>query len=110
MIRIPFNRPFATGKEIEYIRAAIAAPKFSGDGRFAAECHRILEQSLDVQKALLTTSCTHALEMAALLLNVGPGDEVIVPVLRFPFYCKCVRFARSETCFCGCSRRHAEHR
>ena len=84
MIRIPFNRPFATGKEIEYIRAAIAAPKFSGDGRFAAECHRILEQSLDVQKALLTTSCTHALEMAALLLNVGPGDEVIVPSFAFP--------------------------
>ena len=84
MIPIPFNRPFATGKEIEYIRAAIAAPKFSGDGRFTAECQRILEQSLDVQKALLTTSCTHALEMAALLLNVGPGDEVIVPSFAFP--------------------------
>ena len=84
MIRIPFNRPFATGKEIEYIRAAIAAPKFSGDGRFTAECHCILEQSLGVQKALLTTSCTHALEMAALLLNVGPGDEVIVPSFTFP--------------------------
>jgi dTDP-4-amino-4,6-dideoxygalactose transaminase len=84
VIRIPFNRPFATGKEIEYIRAAIATPKFSGDGRFTAECHRILEQSLGVQKALLTTSCTHALEMAALLLNLRSGDEVIVPAFTFP--------------------------
>jgi dTDP-4-amino-4,6-dideoxygalactose transaminase len=84
VIRIPFNRPFATGKEIEYIRAAIATPRFSGDGRFTAECHRILEQSLGVQKALLTTSCTHALEMAALLLNITPGDEVILPAFTFP--------------------------
>ena len=84
MIRIPFNRPFATGDEIDYVRAAIATPKFSGDGSFTAECHRILEQSLGVQKALLTTSCTHALEMAAILLNLGPGDEVIVPSFTFP--------------------------
>ena len=84
MIRIPFNRPFATGDEIDYVRAAIATPKFSGDGSFTAECHRILEQSLGVQKALLTTSCTHALEMAAMLLNLGPGDEVIVPSFTFP--------------------------
>ncbi len=84
MIRIPFNRPFATGDELEYVRAAIATPKFSGDGPFTAECHRLLERSLGVQKALLTTSCTHALEMAALLLNLGPGDEVIVPAFTFP--------------------------
>ena len=84
MIRIPFNRPFATGDEIDYMRAAIATPKFSGDGSFTTECHRLLERSLGVQKALLTTSCTHALEMAALLLNIGPGDEVIVPSFTFP--------------------------
>ena len=84
MIRIPFNRPFATGDELDYIRAAIAAPKFSGDGSFTAQCHLLLEQSLGIQKALLTTSCTHALEMAALLLNIGPGDEVIVPSFAFP--------------------------
>ncbi len=83
MIRIPFNRPFATGDEIALVQAAIAAPKFSGDGRFTAECHAILEQSLGVAKALLTTSCTHALEMAALLLGIGPGDEVIVPAFTF---------------------------
>lgn len=84
MIRIPFNRPFATGDEIDYIRSAIAAPKFSGDGPLTAECHRLLETSLGIQKVLLTTSCTHALEMAALLLNIGPGDEVIVPAFTFP--------------------------
>ena len=84
MIRIPFNRPFATGNELDYVRTAMATPKFSGDGPFTAECHRLLERSLSVQKALLTTSCTHALEMAALLLNLGPGDEVIVPSFTFP--------------------------
>jgi dTDP-4-amino-4,6-dideoxygalactose transaminase len=84
VIRIPFNRPFATGDELDYIRAAIAAPKFSGDGSFTAQCHLLLKQSLGIQKALLTTSCTHALEMTALLLDIGPGDEVIVPSFTFP--------------------------
>jgi dTDP-4-amino-4,6-dideoxygalactose transaminase len=84
VIRIPFNRPYATGKEIDYIRAAITTPKLSGDGSFTARCHQLLEQSLGIPKALLTTSCTHALEMAALLLNIGPGDEVIVPAFTFP--------------------------
>jgi dTDP-4-amino-4,6-dideoxygalactose transaminase len=84
VIRIPFNRPFSTAAELNYIRAAMATPKFSGDGRFTAQCHALLQQSLGIQKALLTTSCTHALEMAALLLNIGPGDEVIVPAFTFP--------------------------
>jgi dTDP-4-amino-4,6-dideoxygalactose transaminase len=84
VIRIPFNRPYATGKELDYIRAAITTPKLSGDGSFTARCHQLLEQSLGIQKALLTTSCTHALEMAALLLKIGPGDEVIVPAFTFP--------------------------
>jgi dTDP-4-amino-4,6-dideoxygalactose transaminase len=84
VIRIPFNRPFATGDELDHIRAAVAAPKFAGDGSFTAQCHVLLEQSLGIQKALLTTSCTHALEMAALLLDIGPGDEVIVPSFTFP--------------------------
>jgi dTDP-4-amino-4,6-dideoxygalactose transaminase len=82
-MRIPFNRPFAVGNEIDYIRDAIAKPKFSGDGAYSAQCHRLLEQSLGIQKALLTTSCTHALEMAALLLGIAPGDEVILPAFTF---------------------------
>jgi dTDP-4-amino-4,6-dideoxygalactose transaminase len=84
MIRVPFNRPFATGDEIDYIHAAIMTPKFSGDGSHTAHCHTLLQQSLGVQKALLTTSCTHALEMAALLLEVVPGNEVVVPAFTFP--------------------------
>jgi dTDP-4-amino-4,6-dideoxygalactose transaminase len=83
-LHIPFNRPFATGDEIDYIRAAIATPKFSGDGSHTAHCHALLQQSLGIQKALLTTSCTHSLEMAALLLDVVPGNEVIVPAFTFP--------------------------
>jgi dTDP-4-amino-4,6-dideoxygalactose transaminase len=84
VIRIPFNRPFAAGDELDYIRSAIAEAKFSGDGSFTAKCHLLLEQSLGVQRALLTTSCTHALEMAALLLDTGPDDEVMVPSFAFP--------------------------
>jgi dTDP-4-amino-4,6-dideoxygalactose transaminase len=83
VIRIPFNRPFATGDEIDYMCAAIATPKFSGDGNFTAQCHTLLEQSLGIQKALLTTSCTHALEMAGLLVKIAPGDEVILPAFTF---------------------------
>ncbi len=83
MIRIPFNRPFPVGTEVEYIKEAIAAPKFSGDGKFTAECSRLLESSLGVNRAVLTTSCTHALEMAALLLDLAPGDEIIVPAFTF---------------------------
>jgi dTDP-4-amino-4,6-dideoxygalactose transaminase len=83
VMRIPFNRPFATGDEIDYIRVAIATPKFSGDGSFTAQCHTLLEQSLGIQKALLTTSCTHALEMAALLVEIAAGDEVILPAFAF---------------------------
>jgi dTDP-4-amino-4,6-dideoxygalactose transaminase len=80
---IPFNRACLTGNELRYVTDAIARGHISGDGSFTQRCHRLLEQTLNVSKALLTTSCTHALEMAALLLNVGPGDEVIVPAFTF---------------------------
>src|SRR5579884_1095406 len=80
---IPFNRPAAFGREQEYAQAALASGKVCGDGPFTRKCHELLEETLDVPKALLTTSCTHALEMAALLLDVGPGDEVIVPTFTF---------------------------
>jgi dTDP-4-amino-4,6-dideoxygalactose transaminase len=80
---IPFNRPCLTGKELEYMAEAMRCGHSSGDGAFTKKCHALLEQVLDVRKALLTTSCTHALEMAALLLDVCPGDEVIVPSFTF---------------------------
>jgi dTDP-4-amino-4,6-dideoxygalactose transaminase len=80
---IPFNRPYSTGKEFEYIRQAIASGHISGDGAFSKKCQSLLEEVLGCRRALLTTSCTDALEMTALLLNIQPGDEVIVPSFTF---------------------------
>src|SRR5215468_1065501 len=81
--RIPFNRPQLVGNEFRYIFQALEAGHISGDGRFTKKCHELLEKELGVAKALLTTACTHALEMAALLLDIVPGDEVIVPSFTF---------------------------
>jgi len=81
--QIPFNRPCFTGKELNYIAEAVQRGHISGDGHFTKQCHTLLEQSLGVKKALLTTSCTHALEMSALLLDIQPGDEVICPDFTF---------------------------
>ena len=83
MNRIPFNRPAIVGKELYYISQAIHEGHAAGDGTFTKRCHAFLEEALDVPKVLLTTSCTHALEMAALLLDIQPGDEVIVPSFTF---------------------------
>jgi dTDP-4-amino-4,6-dideoxygalactose transaminase len=80
---IDFNRPVMVGKENEYMAQAISAAKFSGDGPFTRKASALLEQQLGVPKVLLTTSCTHALEMFALLLNIQPGDEVILPSFTF---------------------------
>lgn len=83
MTHIPFNRPSLVGKEFEYMQEAIANWHISGDGTFTRKCNALLEEALGVPKVLLTTSCTHALEMAALLLEIEPGDEVIVPSFTF---------------------------
>lgn len=83
MQSIPFNQPSTFGKEFEYIVRTIMDRDLSGDGAFTKKCHAFLEHHLGVPKVLLTTSCTHALEMAALLLNIQPGDEVIVPSFTF---------------------------
>lgn len=80
---IPFNRPCLAGNENSYMAQAIAGGHLSGDGPFTKKCHEFFEKELGVAKALLTTSCTHALEMAALLLDIQPGDEVIVPSFTF---------------------------
>ena len=80
---IPFNRPCLAGNEYMYIAEAIARGHASGDGPFTKRCHELLERELGVPEALLTTSCTHALEMAAILLDCGPGDEVILPSFTF---------------------------
>jgi dTDP-4-amino-4,6-dideoxygalactose transaminase len=82
-MNIPFNRPSLVGNELDYIQQAFADDHISGDGIFTRKCSTILEQELGVPKVLLTTSCTHALEMFALLLNIQPGDEVIFPSFTF---------------------------
>lgn len=83
MYRIPFNRPTIVGKELYYISQAIHNGYSAGDAGFTKKCHALLERILGVPKVLLTTSCTHALEMTALLLEIQPGDEVIVPSFTF---------------------------
>jgi dTDP-4-amino-4,6-dideoxygalactose transaminase len=80
---IPFNRASLVGNEFRYIFQALEIGHISGDGRFTSLCHKFLENELGVGKALLTTSCTHALEMAALLLDIQSGDEVIAPSFAF---------------------------
>jgi dTDP-4-amino-4,6-dideoxygalactose transaminase len=80
---IDFNKPSLTGNEFTYIQQAIENRQISGDGYFTRQCHALLEKELGVPKVLLTTSCTHALEMAALLLDLKPGDEFIAPSFTF---------------------------
>ena len=80
---IPFNRPTIAGDEWKYMAEAIRREQISGDGYYTSQCHAFLEKELGVRKALLTTSCTHALEMTALLLDLKPGDEVVIPSFAF---------------------------
>ncbi len=80
---IPFNRSSLLGKELEYIFQTITIGQIAGDQKFSKKCHLLLEQTLGVRRVLVTTSCTHALEMCALLLGLQPGDEVIVPSFTF---------------------------
>jgi len=80
---IPFNRPGMMGDELTFITEAVNSGKISGDDPFTGRCQELLEQELGVGKVLLTPSCTHALEMAALLLNICDGDEVIMPTFTF---------------------------
>ena len=82
-LRVDFNRPITVGNEFEYMRQALENVHISGDGAFTKKCHALLEQELGVPKVLLTTSCTHALEMSAILLEIEPGDEVIIPDFTF---------------------------
>jgi dTDP-4-amino-4,6-dideoxygalactose transaminase len=82
-IRIPFNKPYLTGKEMHYMYQAVYSGKISGNGIFTKKCHEIFENKYEFKKILLTTSCTDALEMCAILADIKPGDEVIVPSFTF---------------------------
>lgn len=80
---IPFNKPYLTGKEAHYLYQAVLSGKISGDGIFTKKCHDFFQKNNQFKKVLLTTSCTDALELAALLLNITPEDEVIIPSYTF---------------------------
>lgn len=82
-MKIPFNKPFLTGKETRYIEEAVSSMKISGDGMFTKKCHTFFEDKYGFHKCLLTTSCTDALEMAAILIDIQAGDEVIMPSYTF---------------------------
>ena len=83
MMKIPFNKPFLTGKETLYIKESVKSGKISGDGYFTRKCHGFFEEKYGFKKVLLTTSCTDALEMSSILVNIQPGDEVIMPSYTF---------------------------
>ena len=80
---IPFNKPYLTGKETQYIEQAVRCGKISGNGIFTQKCQNFFEDKYGFKKCLLTTSCTDALEMCAILCNIQPGDEVIIPSYTF---------------------------
>ena len=82
-MKIPFNKPFLTGNETKYIEEAVYSMKISGDGMFTKKCHTFFEEKYGFLKCLLTTSCTDALEMAAILIDIQAGDEVIMPSYTF---------------------------
>lgn len=80
---IPFNKPYLTGRETHYINDAVNTGKISGNGKYTKKCHNFFEDNYGFKKCLLTTSCTDALEMAAILINIEKGDEVIIPAYTF---------------------------
>lgn len=82
-MKIPFNKPYFTGKETQYIEQAVRSGKISGNGQFTQKCQQFFEQKYGFKKCLLTTSCTDALEMTAILCDIQPGDEVIIPSYTF---------------------------
>ncbi len=103
-MKINFNKPYMTGNEAEYIRQAVESGKISGNGIFTKKCQSFFEERYGFRKCLLTTSCTDALEMAAILTDVGPGDEVIVP--SYTFVSSALAFVRqgAKNVFCDSCR------
>lgn len=105
-MNIPFNKTYLTGKEEKYLGALLQSGKFSGNGGFTRKCQQILEQRYALKKTLLTTSCTDALEMAALLTGVGPGDEVILPSYTFVSTANAFALRGATLVFCDSAADH----
>ncbi|GAB4425588.1 MAG: dTDP-4-amino-4,6-dideoxygalactose transaminase [Turneriella sp.] len=105
-MNIPFNKTYLTGNEQKYLGAVLQSGKFSGNGEFTQKCQRLLEQKYSLRKTLLTTSCTDALEMAALLTRVGPGDEVILPSYTFVSTANAFALRGARLVFCDSAADH----
>ncbi len=103
---IPFNKPFLTGQETEYIKQAVASGKISGNGFFTQRCQAFFEERYGFKKVLLTTSGTDALEMAALLINIQPGDEVIIPAFTFVSTANAFVLRGAKIVFADSSKQH----
>ncbi len=103
---IPFNKPFLTGKEGHYIYQAVLSGKISGDGVFTKRCHKFFEDRYGFKKCLLTTSCTDALELAALLIDLQPGDEVIMPSYTFVSTANAFVLRGAKIVFCDSRKDH----
>src|SRR5262249_27970421 len=99
MIRVPFNVPPVAGTELGYLARVLEKREFSGDGAFTRQCHDWLKRQCGAREALLTHSCTAALEMAALLAALEPGDEVIMPSFTFPSTANAVALRRAVPVF-----------
>ncbi len=106
MEQIGFNVPYLTGKENEYIYQAVLSGKISGDGKFTKLCHQFFEERYGFMKCLLTTSCTDALEMAALLINIKEGDEVIMPSYTFVSTSNAFALRGAKIIFCDSRKDH----
>ena len=103
---IPFNKPYLAGNELKYISEAVALGKISGDGIFTRKCHQFFEERYGFQKCLLTTSCTAALEMAAILIDIEPGDEVIMPSYTFVSTANAFVLRGAKIVFCDSRKDH----
>jgi dTDP-4-amino-4,6-dideoxygalactose transaminase len=103
---IPFNKPFIAGNELRYIEEAVNTGKISGDGLFTKRCHEFFEQRFGFQKCLLTTSCTDALEMAAILIDTKEGDEIIMPSYTFVSTANAFVLRGAKLIFCDSTDRN----
>jgi dTDP-4-amino-4,6-dideoxygalactose transaminase len=106
MKEVPFNKPYLTGKEGHYIYQAVLSGKISGDGIFTKRCHAFFKERFGFKKCLLTTSCTDALEMSALLVNIQPGDEVIMPSYTFVSTANAFVLRGANIVFCDSRKDH----
>ena len=105
-MRIPFNRPYLTGNETNYIKKAVESGKISGDGEYTVKCHEFFQQRYNFKKCLLTTSCTDALEMASILIDIKRGDEVIAPSYTFVSTVNAFVLRGAKVIFCDSRKDH----